>query len=154
MNVQQACDRLSDERKRRQSINTQKRENPRWDGIFLSLARHSCLTETLVSHLLVFFLLFAAFWYLSISQTAMLLWLAVIRFWWQHRQWSSLLWMGFSLESVFNCFWCWPKSFASLFLLLITVISEQYWCCDCAFLFRTRLIVPIDVSLDDHLILR
>jgi len=28
MNIQQACDRLSNERKRRQLINTQKRENP------------------------------------------------------------------------------------------------------------------------------
>jgi len=29
MNIQQACDRLSKERKRRQLINTQKRENPK-----------------------------------------------------------------------------------------------------------------------------
>jgi len=29
MNIQQACDRLSNERKRRQSINTQRRENPK-----------------------------------------------------------------------------------------------------------------------------
>ena len=29
MNIQQACDRLSDERRRRQMINTAKRENPR-----------------------------------------------------------------------------------------------------------------------------
>jgi hypothetical protein len=29
MNIQQACDRLSNERKRRQLINTQKRENPK-----------------------------------------------------------------------------------------------------------------------------
>ncbi|CAF1365155.1 unnamed protein product [Adineta steineri] len=29
MNIQQACNRLSDERKRRQNINTQKRENPK-----------------------------------------------------------------------------------------------------------------------------
>jgi hypothetical protein len=28
MNIQQACNRLSEERKRRQNINTQKRENP------------------------------------------------------------------------------------------------------------------------------
>jgi hypothetical protein len=28
MNIQQACNRLSEERKRRQTINTQKRENP------------------------------------------------------------------------------------------------------------------------------
>jgi hypothetical protein len=28
MNIQQACDRLSNERKRRQLLNTQKRENP------------------------------------------------------------------------------------------------------------------------------
>jgi len=28
MNIQQACDRLSNERKRRQILNTQKRENP------------------------------------------------------------------------------------------------------------------------------
>jgi len=29
MNIQQACNRLSDERRRRQILNTQKRENPK-----------------------------------------------------------------------------------------------------------------------------
>ena len=29
MNIQQACNRLSDDRKRRQIINAQKRENPK-----------------------------------------------------------------------------------------------------------------------------
>lgn len=29
MNIQQACNRLSNERKRRQDINTQKRDNPK-----------------------------------------------------------------------------------------------------------------------------
>jgi hypothetical protein len=29
MNIQQACNRLSDERRRRQTLNTQKRENPK-----------------------------------------------------------------------------------------------------------------------------
>lgn len=81
--------------------------------ILIEIAFFSRSLSSFVSHwdtrfafIRVFFKLFAAFWYLSISPTAMLLWLAVIPYWWQQRPWSSLLWMGFSLESVLNCFRC------------------------------------------------